>query len=458
MHTEHSGLPPRLPGSLPLVGHLPGLLRDPLHFLRSARPAGPLVALKLGMRTAYLVNDHDLLHQVLVTDADSYIRGKHFQKARTVAGAGIITTSGPEHKRQRALMLPAFSRASICGYAESMTSAIEASMSAWPDTTSVDARKRFLSLTTTVASRALFGTQLPASGVALVEEALPVLTREVNLRVLDPTGFLEKLPTPGNRRFRDVMTRLDALIMDLVDRRRSDPPAQEDLLSVLVRGYDPHTGRALTDQEVRDEVISILLSSTETTSLTLSWACYELARHPGLQEEVWREIDAVLPPGPIGHEVLKGLEFTQKVVKETLRLYPPTYFLSREAAHDVDLGGHRLPAGSTLLYSIYAQHRDERLFPSAEVFDPHRWDPSRSAGIPLSAYVPFGEGAHRCIGEGFATAEATTALAVLLRSRTLRLAPGAEVQEVGTVTLSPRGLHLVAGRRARSTASGSGML
>jgi pentalenene oxygenase len=447
-------VPPRLPGGYPIVGHLPALLRDPLHFLQSARTTGPLVALRLGTRAAYLVNDHKLLHQILVTDAASYVRGKHFQKARAVAGGGLITASGSNHKRQRTLVLPAFSRASIRRYAEGMTAAVEKSLSTWPDTEPVDARKRFLSLTTTVAGQALFGTQLPASDVALVEEALPILTRGVNLRVLDPTGLVEKLPTPGNRNFRDVMTRLDELIADLVRRRQSDPPAQDDLLSILVRGYDSRTGRTLTDQEVRDEIISILLSSTETTALTLSWACYELARHPEFQEKVQRELDTALPAGPVGHEDLKELKFTQQVVKETLRLYPPTYFLSRETAQGIDLGGYHLPVGSTLLYSLYAQHRDELLFPRAEEFDPYRWDPSRAIDRTIvSAYIPFGEGAHRCVGESFATAEATTALAVLLRSRTLRLAPRAHVQQVGTVTLAPRGLNLIAERRVHSAVS-----
>ncbi|MBO4206255.1 cytochrome P450 [Micromonospora echinofusca] len=439
--------PPSVPAALPVLGHGLQLLRRRLDFLQEIRSHGPVVQIRLGPTRAYVVNDHTLLHQVLVTDGAKYPRGIHFRKARAVAGDGIITAYGAPHRRQRRLVLPAFNRKKVHVYADVMREVATARITAWPQDQPIDLKSEFVSLATTVATKSLFATELGTSAISVVERALPVLTRGVSLRAMDPTGLLERIPTPANRRFAATMRELHQVIDQIIASYRDREQAGEDLLSMFMLARDEETGQGMDDQQLRDEVISILLSSAETTALTMSWACHELSRNPAVSARLRAEVDSILGGQPPRYEQLPGLEFTRRVVRETLRMYPPTYFLSRSAATDLQLGGYHIPAGSTVLYSFYSQHRDPVLFRDPDRFDPDRWLPERSADVTPDAYVPFGEGAHRCVGESFALAEAMTTLATIVGQRDLRPVPGSTVRPVGTVTLMPQGLRMLAPRR-----------
>ncbi|KAB1933875.1 cytochrome P450 [Micromonospora sp. ALFpr18c] len=449
MHKSgQSPRPPRLPAGLPLIGHGLQLLRRRLEFLQEARRYGPVVRVGLGPSTAYLVNDHTLLHQMLVKDAALFPRGIHFRKARAVAGDGIITAEGPAHRRQRRLVLPAFSRKRVHGYSDVMRQIAKERISSWPEDEPIELKPEFVSLATTIGTRTLFSTDLGAAAVSVIERALPVLTRGVSLRAMDPTGLVEHLPLPANRRFEVTMRELHQVIDGIIASYRGAEQQGDDLLSLLMVATDEGSGQGMTDLQLRDEVISILLSSAETTALTMSWACHELGQHPEVFRALREEVDRVLPDGEAPrHEQLADLELTRRVVKETLRLYPPTYFLSRSATADVRLGDHLIPRGSTVLYSFYSQHRDPTLFRDPNNFDPDRWLPERAADVTVEAYMPFGEGAHRCVGEGFAWAEAMTSLAIIVAQRDLRPVNGAAVRPTGTVTLMPRGLSMVLPRR-----------
>jgi pentalenene oxygenase len=448
-HPETRNQPPRVPGALPVIGHGIPLLRRRLEFLQQAREQGPVVEIKLGPNPAYLVSDSQLLHQILVTEAAKFERGVHFQKARSVAGEGIITSSGSPHRQQRRLMLPAFNHKKVRIYADIMQKLAMARIESWPYDQPIALKPEFVSLATTIATKSLFSTDLAPVDVHLVERALPVLTRCVSMRALDPTGLLEKLPTPGNRHFNAIMADLDSLIYGIIALYRRNERSGNDLLSMLLLAEDAETGERMSDQQLRDEAVSILLSSAETTALTLSWACHELGRNPETQRKLQAEIDEILDGEPPGHDDLPKLDYTRRVIKETLRLYPPTYFLSRSALTDTELGGYRIPAGSTVLYSFYAQHRDPALFARPDCFDPDRWLPECADDVTPAAYIPFGEGAHRCLGEAFAWSEAMTTLAIIAGRRTLHPVPGRPVRAVGTVTLAPSNLRMIACRRTR---------
>ncbi|MEV4760405.1 cytochrome P450 [Micromonospora sp. NPDC049559] len=441
--------PPRAPAALPLVGHGLQLVRRRLEFLQEVRAHGPVVRVRLGPTTAYLVNDHTLLHQLLVTDAARFPRGIHFQKAKSVAGNGIITASGAAHRRQRRLVLPAFNRKKVHVYGEVMREFAAARVAAWPEGEPIELKPEFVSLATTIATKSLFATELGTAAVATVERALPVLTRGVSLRAMDPTGLLEKLPTSANRRFAATMRELHTVIDQIIASYRGREQSGDDLLSMFMIARDEETGEGMTDEQLRDEVISILLSSAETTALTMSWACHELGRNPEVFRRLQAEVDTVTGGEPPRYEQLSELDLTRRIVKETLRLYPPTYFLSRSAVGDIELGGYLIPDGSTVLYSFYSQHRDPALFRDPDRFDPDRWLPERSADVTPAAYVAFGEGAHRCVGEAFAYAEAMTTLATIAGQRTLHPVPGRPVRPVGTVTLSPSDLKMAFRRRPR---------
>lgn len=452
--TSDTSTVPLLPGSVPLLGHLPGLVGARLAFLQKARTHGPVVEVRLGRLRAVLVNDAELLHDILVTNASAYERGVHFQKARAVAGNGIITSSGAHHRRQRRMVLPAFNHHRIRRYAEVMEAIADETVERWSDSAPIDVRPELIRLATDTASRCLFSKQMGVQATEIVQQSLPVVTKNVSLRVLDPTGLMHRLPLRMNRQFAETMSRLDGLVARLIaDYRSEEPDARgDDLLSMLMRATDAETGEHMTDQEIRDETISILLSSAETTALTLSWALYLLATNPGQLRRAQAEVDSVLGARrtPRASD-LTSLPHLDRVLKETLRLYPPTYFLSRSTLREVDLGPFRLPADTLVLYSLYAQHRDPQLFCAPDTFDPDRWLDERKDEILPYAYAPFGEGAHRCVGEGFAWTEAMTVLSTILAQREVSLAPGRRVRPVGTVTLAPSSLQVIAARRVRPT-------
>ncbi|WP_317441122.1 cytochrome P450 [Streptomyces collinus] len=441
--------PPTVPGALPLIGHGIPLVRRRLQFLQEARAYGPLVRVRVGPTVAYLVNDPALLHQVLVTDAARFPRGIHFRKARAVAGNGIITAYGAPHRRQRKLVLPAFNRKRVQVYGDVMHEIASQRIASWPQETPIELKPEFVQLATTVGTKCLFSSELGGEAVRVVERALPILTRQVSLRAMDPTGLLEKLPTPGRRRFDETMAELNAMIQQIITAYRESEREEMDLLTMLMAATDEETGRGMDDQQLRDEIISILLSSAETTALTLSWSCYELGRAPEVQRRLQEEVDSVLDGRAPTHEDLGRLDLTRRVIRETLRLYPPTYFLSRAAARDTELGGYHVPEGSVVLYSFYSQHRDPLLFRNPARFDPDRWLPGREDDVTPEAYMPFGEGAHRCVGEGFAYAEAMTTLALIAGLWHLEPVSDRPVRPVGTVTLVPDGLRMTVRRRER---------
>ncbi|MFC9176801.1 cytochrome P450 [Streptomyces sp. NPDC057107] len=441
--------PTTIPGALPLIGHGIALARRRLQFLQAARKYGPLVRVRIGPTTAYLINDHKLLHQVLVTDAARFPRGIHFRKIQAVAGNGIITTCGAPHRRQRKLVLPAFNHTRVKMYGDVMHEIASRRIATWPQDTPIDLKSEFIQLATTVGTRCLFSSELGESAVRVVERALPVLTRQVHLRAMDPTGLLEMLPAPGRHRFNKAMTELNSTIQQIITDYRKNGKEKADLLTMLMAATDEDTGHGMDDQQLRDEVVSILLASAETTALTLSWACYELGRAPETQRRLQKEADSMLADRASIPENLDQLDLTRRITKETLRLYPPTYFLSRTAAQDTELGGYRLPEGSIVLYSFYSQHRDPSLFRHPARFDPDRWLPGREDDVTSAAYMPFGEGIHRCVGEGFAYAETMTTLALIAGLWDLQPVSDQPVRPIADLTLVPDGLRMTVCRRKR---------
>ncbi|MFG1607888.1 cytochrome P450 [Actinoplanes sp. NPDC049265] len=445
---QQSKRPPRAPAWLPLIGHGRQLLRHRLRFLREARAYGPVVRVGLGPMETYLVNDHRLLHRMLVAEAAQFPRGVHFRKARAVVGDGLVTADGAAHRRQRRLVLPVFSRKRMHGYSDVMRHAAVERIASLPYDRPIELKAEFVSLAITIATRALFSSDRGIDAVSIVKRTLPVITRAVSMRAMDPTGLVEHLPLPVNRHFDAIMQEMYGFIDEMIASYRRTEQTGVDLLSLLMLSTDEDTGRSLTDREVRDEVITILLSSAETTALAMSWCCHELGRHPEVFEAVRAEVDRVLTDGePPTHEQLGELALTRRVVKEALRLYPPTSFLSRTCREDAELGGYHIPAGSTIVYSLYAQHRDPRLFTDPDTFDPDRWLPERSGDATPEAFMPFGEGVHRCIGEQFAWAEAMTSIAFIAAHRDLRPVNSDAVRPTGTVMLEPHGLSVVMPRR-----------
>jgi pentalenene oxygenase len=265
-------------------------------------------------------------------------------------------------------------------------------------------------LTLRITARTIFATTVGDRTVEVVSRCMPLIMRGVYQRMVAPLGWQEKLPTPGNRRYNSVRAEMHQVISDTIRNWRSDGTDHGDLLSILVGG-DGSTDDRLTDAEVYDQVMTLLIGGTETTGNTMAWVFHLLSQHPEVEQRLHEELDDVLGGRLPDYDDLPRLDYTWRVLTETLRMYPPAWLLTRVTTRPTELAGHPLPAGAIVLYSPYALSHDPRHFADPERFDPDRWLPERAKAVPRGAMVPFSAGNRQCIGEQFGQAETTLALA-----------------------------------------------
>ncbi|WP_180985994.1 cytochrome P450 [Streptomyces sp. CB02959] len=438
-----------MPGGYPFLGHALQLRFRPLEFVRSLRACGDIVVFRLGPRDAYAVNHPDLIRQMLVTDAKSFMKGRMFEKGRLVARNGLFTSEGDFHLRQRRIIQPLFRRAHIQQYAATMRQIAQAHVDTWRDGQEVRMDRELFDLALTTVTRVLFSTRLDEGRSEAVCRSLPVLLEGLGRRAVAPIDLLDKLPTVMNYRFGKALSLMQSVIEGIIAEHRVRGADTADLLAALLAGRDEETGEGMTDEQVYDEVVTTLIAGTETTAGALSWACYLLSRHPHIQRRLQDELDEQLGDRDITFEDLGKLRFLQQVMAETLRLHPSTWMLMRSPLTVVALGGHVLPAGSTVLFSIYALQRDPALYPHPEEFDPDRWAPDRAAQIKRDAYIPFGAGVRGCAGEQFARAEMAVILAVMLRQYTLSPASGPPAKPIVRLIPMPSAMPLIVHRRPR---------
>ncbi|WP_181233349.1 cytochrome P450 [Enhygromyxa salina] len=441
------------PRSLPLLGHVTQLFRQPLELFESVRTHGDVVVIRLGRTPAYVINHPDLIRQVLVQDAKKYNKGVQFERARPYIGNGVLSAGEPLHLRQRRLMQPAFHHAQITRYAEMMRETATAAVQAWSDGQVVAMNETLLLFTLEGLTRTLFSIELDPSLVAEFTRTLPEFLDGLTVRVALPFKFLERLPTPGNRRFDRGRIRLRGIVEQILVEHRARQLDHADLLSTLVHARDEGEGEdegaAMSDEQLHDEIMTMLLAGTETTANTLSWASYLLSIHPEIQERVHAEICEVVGDRPIAVEDLRKLAFTRHVLAETQRMYPAVWLLSRSPIADVELGGHNIPAGSHVLFCPYALHRDPAVFPDPTRFDPERWQPQQRAcsGGSRETFFPFGAGMRGCIGESYALTEMMIFLASLITRWRLRPVPGQVVRPIVKGSLQPNQLAMIVERR-----------
>ncbi|WP_316528323.1 cytochrome P450 [Kitasatospora brasiliensis] len=414
------------PGALPVLGHALPLGRRPLDFLASLPAHGDLVRIKLGPVPFHVLCDPDLVHQVLVDDRTYDKGGAIFDLVRTLAGNGLATCPHRDHRRQRRLLQPAFHRDRLPLYAEVMSSEITAMLDGWRPGRRLDVLAEMNGLTATLATRTLFAAHLDDATFAELRQCMHDALTGMMRRMILPWRWLNHLPTPGNRRFERARRRLRHYVARLTTDYRRTGVDHGDLLSILLAVRDDD-GRALTEAEIHDQVFTFYLGGSETTAPLLSWALYLLARNPGVRERLHAEVDAVLGGRIAGHDDLPALDLTRRVLLETLRLYPPGWLFTRVTTRPVELAGHRLPAGSVVLYSPHIVHHRADLFPDPERFDPDRWRDDTDR-LPRGVFTPFGGGARKCIGEVFATIEATLALASITARWQLDPLPGARTR------------------------------
>ncbi len=388
--------------------------------------------------STYFFAHPDDIESVLVTRYRSFTKGMGTRANPELFGNGLLTSEGDFWLRQRRLSQPAFHRTRVTAYADIMAREAAGMLDTWRDGQQLDIHREMMQTTLSIATRTLFGVDLGPK-MPVVAAAMDAFVRQ-NAGLSVWRLFL-KLPTPRRMRFLRGVRQLDEIVYGIIRERRSSGIG-EDLLSDFLRAQDID-GSSMTDQQLRDEVMTMLLAGHETTALALSWAWFLLATHPAEQTKLHHELDRVLAGRLPTAADVPQLTFTNRVVRETLRLYPPAWVLSRRAAEDVQIGAYTVPAGSNVLVSPWVTHRDARFFPNPLAFEPERWTPEFEQSLPKFAYFPFGGGPRVCIGNQFALMEAAILLAAVAQRFEVAMVSGATVEPMPGITLRPaHGVHV----------------
>ncbi len=445
-------LPP-CPRGGPLLGHARALRSDPLHFLEAqAQAHGDVVRVDAGLASLVLLAHPDGVRHVLQEHARHYTKqSRGFAVLRELLGQGLLTSEGGAWLRQRRLAQPAFHRQRLEGFARLMVDAasdlaseLEArARRATPFDVAEDATR----LTLRIASTTLFGTDVSGASHDIAE-ALGRVQVTAYKWLTQPAPLPRWLPLPAHRRFARDHDTLDRVVRGIIEARRRDGGAHHDLLQILMEAHDADTGERMSDAQLRDEVLTLLLAGHETTANALSWTLMLLSQHPAVRRELEAELARELGGRTPSPGDLPRLALTRRVVDESLRLYPPAWSFSRVALQDDVIGGFRIPRGTYVLLSPWVTHRHPDVWENPEGFDPDRFLPEREQERPRFAWFPFGGGPRQCIGSQFALMELVLVLATLLQRVRLDLTPGQDIRPTAAITLRPRpGIRMTATQR-----------
>ncbi len=437
--------PPGPPSRSPL-GNFPFGSQDPLPRLAAwARRYGDIFHYRAFYFHVYFLNHPDLIEQVLIHQSRNFTKGRGLRANRRLFGNGLLTSEGDFWRRQRRLSQPAFHRERIASYAKIMVAFTERMLEGWQSGQTREIHEDMMRLTLEIVAKALFDTDVGRDAEAIGRALNAVMQQNTRGQMLLP--FFNVLPTPGNWRYRRAVRDLERIVYGIIRERRASRRDAGDLLSMLLSARD-EDGRGMTDRQIRDEAITLLLAGHETTALALSWTWYLLARHPEVEAKLVAELRQVLAGRSPSVEDLPRLPYTAMVVKESMRLYPPAYVMARTAERDTEIGGYVIPRGASVVISQWVLHRDPRFFPEPERFNPDRWTPEFENQLPGFAYFPFGGGPRVCIGAGFAQMEAALLLATIAQRFELCGVPGHEPGLQPAITLRPRhGMRMNVTRR-----------
>ncbi|MFP8958484.1 cytochrome P450 [Natrialbaceae archaeon A-CW3] len=464
--STHDGLPPG-PHGRPLVGNTVQFVRDPFRFYEALPSYGDVVRYRVGWNTWTAVLHPDAVERVLVSESHRFRRYNFEELGFDFVSEGLFFTDGEQWRRQRKLIQPAFSPAALSPFGETIVSRTDATVDRWADGETIIANREYSQLVLEILSTTLFDLDLDDRR-DIVTEAGHALADRVDTQSL--SAFLpSQIPTPKNRRFDRQMARFDELVQTLIEERRADTTDRDDLLSTLLErtktdGNDPGTvssegsaakpgtatDSAFTDEELRDQLVTFLFAGHETTALALTYASLAVARHDEVRRKLEVELADVCGDRNPTVEDIPDLEYAEKVIKETMRYYPPVYVLFREAREDVVLDGYLIPEGTKVAIPQLILHSDERWWDEPQTFRPERWTDEFLDERPEYAYFPFGGGPRHCVGMRFATMTLILALATVVRRVRFERATNSDPDLRLSATLSPAsGVELAVRKRGR---------
>jgi cytochrome P450 len=442
-------MPPGLKHSLPFYAHKPWVkLGSPiLLFEHLLKTYGNIAHYKFMGTPIVFVNNPDYIREILVTQASAFVKERTVRRMKILLGEGLITSDDPIHMRQRRIVAPAFHRQRIAAYGDQIVACADTQQKQWQPNQQIDIAASSMQLSLEIVARTLFNTEVTAD-IRSINDEVNTIMGLYNFIVAFPKleNFIH-LPIPGLIKFRRSKGRLDTIVDRLIREHREAGVDKGDLLSMLLASRDEqadasgqHTG--MSDDQVRDEVLTIFLAGYETVANGLTWTWYLLSQNPDVETRLHAELDRVLGTGDRQRlptlSDYAALRYTEQVFAESMRLYPPAWAMGRMSTKPVTLGRYRIPPGAHFFFSQYIMGRDPQYFPNPLRFDPDRFSPENKAARPKFTYFPFGGGNRQCIGESFAWMEGVFSIATLAQRWRMTYLGNAPPEVQAKITLRPK--------------------
>jgi cytochrome P450 len=426
-------------------GNFLAFRRNPLTFFtKTARTYGDVARFSFGSQPAYLVSHPAFIEDILVTSAKKFMKGVALQRAKKLLGEGLLTSEGQLHLQRRRTIQPLFHRQQVQTFAEAMVKHALRWRETITDGATIDVTAEMGGLTLAIVGETLFSTNVQRDADD-VREALTDAVQSFAYALLPGIELFERLPIGPFVKVRKARARLDTIIHRVIAERRANPDAKHDLIAMLLAARDPENPSepGMSDQQIRDEAMTIFLAGYETTANAMAWTWHLLGASPPVKEKLHDEIRRVLGARPPTVEDVNKLEYTRSVIAESMRLYPPAWTMGRRALEPHQIGGYDIEKDALVLTSQWVVHHDPRWWPDPLAFRPERWLPE--ARRPRFAYFPFGGGARLCIGESFAWTEAILLLAAI--AQRWSFTPVTPPTPEPRITLRPRDLTMRAVKR-----------
>ena len=430
----------------PLVGSLPAFVqKNPLAFLLHVAHRGDVCGFHIGPFPLILFNKAEHVQSLLVEHADDMSKGRLIHRA--FGGNGLFVSEGEFHRRQRKVMAPAFQPRQISTYADTIVRYGERVQQEWHDGEVVDLNQHMIAVTMSIIGKVLFDTDV-FNKTDELGAAMAILNEDIVHKATSLFQAPSSWPTPRNLRVRQAAQVVQNHVQRFIDEQRTSASCRNDFLSILLHATD-EDGKAMSDEQLMDECLTVFGAGHETTAAALSWAWYLLCQHREVYQKVQHEVESALEGRTPTYDDLAHLPYCLQVFKETMRLYPPAPVV-REALHDIEIDGYLVKKGYTIYISPYTLHRKAEYFPDPETFDPERFTLEQEKQLPRYAYLPFGAGPRICIGNYFALMEGQLLIATLAQRVTFTLVPGQTIKPdpVHNLTLSPGGkMEVIVKRR-----------
>ncbi len=429
---------PRARGAFPFVGHAWSLARKPLDFLAAVAEQGDVVEVRLGRTPVYVISNQELARQMV--DVNVFSQGMFADLLKPVFGTSVETTSGAEHRWYRQRALPAFGRAMQTISTRVMWQETVAITKAWQPGQNIDVCEMADDLAARIIAKCIFSARVGDEVAAAVRKTLPILAEVISLRNPRPMWWLGRVPLPGDRAAAKAAQELRAAVHTAIKLHQQHGSDGEDMLSAILAASQAH-GEALSDLQLLDLMVDLVAAGANNSGKTIAWALYELDANPTMAEQVYKEINEFMAHGAPNQDSVPNLAYLGEVITETLRKYG-NVAITRRTERPVTLGGVQVPAGAHVLVSPHIIGRDPRYFTDPDRFDPNRWQSGDNS--TKHAFIPFGLGVHRCMGDRFAMSEITIALVAICARWKLHLRSGYRVQRRAVVSVRPDSLHMTA--------------